>query len=129
VSGGGSGPGQPSRTVDLLRPVCSEIEGQLRPHLNGFFGGMIRSYLPQVWVFRTDQGECGIRVDPNGHASVLEIPPATSDVVVEWTDRQLNAALATRDKHQVPPGPPPQIQFRSEKGKTAFSFLRTRIGL
>jgi len=115
--------------VELLGALCPQISQELQPHLKGIFGGIIRGYLPQIWVFRTESGSATLVVDPQGVAIAKPGTPVQYDVLVLWTDSQLGAALTTRDRTKVPSSPAPQISFGSSKGKTAFGFLRKRFGL
>ncbi|MCI4321983.1 MAG: hypothetical protein L3K18_02320 [Thermoplasmata archaeon] len=52
------------------------------------------------------------------------------DVLVSWRHKQLMAALRTGDPYKIPSGgSAPSIELLPLKGKTAFSFLRSRFGL
>lgn len=113
----------------LLSSLRPEIESQLKPQLRGFFGGIIRGYLPQVWAFRTERDSASLTVSVAGSVTVSNGILDRHDVLITWSYAQLTAALRTRDQSQVPPGPPPTVDFRTQKGRTAFSFLRSRFGL
>jgi hypothetical protein len=117
------------RTAELLRPLCAEVEAEIRPHLFGVFRWLVRGYLPQVWVFMTEAGSSGIHVDIDGRAKVLPHVPSTPDVIVEWNEAHLRIALATRDRRRLPRGSSPVVRFRTPKGRNAFRFLRARLGL
>ena len=118
-----------SELQSLLSSLRPEIESQIKPHLRGFFGGIVRGYLPQVWAFRTETESASLRVSGEGAVRASEGLPRDFDVLIIWSHQQLTAALRTRDRDQVPPGAPPSVEFRTRKGKTAFSFLRSRFGL
>ncbi len=118
-----------SELKDLLAGLTPEIEEQLKPALSGLFGGIVKGYLPQVWGFRTERGSAALAIDDSGNVSAVEGVPPTADVIIVWGHDQLLTALKTRSKEAVPAGHPPQVDFRSPKGKTAFTFLRGRLGI
>src|SRR5437016_2299144 len=90
--------------ADLLEGMRSEIEGQLKSNLRGFFGGMIRAYLPQAWVFTTETETVTLHVDPEGNVFVRSVRDASPDVIIQGTQAALSAALSTRNPALVPPG-------------------------
>ncbi len=53
----------------LLWNICSEIEGQSKPNLQGFKGLIVKAYLPQVWTFKTKQEVATVVVDAEGNAT------------------------------------------------------------
>jgi hypothetical protein len=108
--------------------MCPEIEGQLKPSLRGFFGGMIRAYLPQAWAFTTETETLTLHVDSEGNVAVRNGKPGSPDVIIQGTHAALSAALSTRNPDLVPPG---SIKARpvTSKGSMAFNFLRNRFGL
>ncbi len=112
----------------LLESVAKDVEGQLRPQLTGFFGGMIRGYLPQTWVFETEEGTASLTVDREGRALAAAGALPTPDVTITTSHAKLSAALRTRSKAAVPPGPL-TVTPHTEKGRMAFGFLRSRLGL
>jgi hypothetical protein len=112
----------------LLREAAREIEPQLQHRLKGFLGGIIRSYLPQTWVFQTEAGTASLVVERDGTTSVVGGASPHPDVTVEIPHDRLVAALKTRDATKVPPGPL-TVTPHTSKGKTAFDFLRGRLGL
>jgi hypothetical protein len=112
--------------LSLLRP---DIEAQLKPHLHGFFGGIVRGYLPQVWAFKTETESASLRVSSEGTVRASAGTPRDYDVLISWTHNQMTAALRTRDRTQVPSGAAPSVEFKTRRGKTAFSFLKSRFGL
>src|SRR6266849_4126058 len=109
--------------ADVLSNLSPEIEAQLKPNLRGFFGGMIRTYLPQAWVFTTELETVTLHVDCEGNLSVRSGRDASPDVIVQGTQAALSAALSTRNPAMVPPG---SIKARpvTSKGSMAFNFLR-----
>jgi hypothetical protein len=113
----------------LLSSLRPDIESQLQPHLHGIVGHMVRRYLPQVWAFRTESDSASMRVSEEGTVRASSGVPRQYDVLVNWSQKQLTAALRTRDRTKIPVGDPPTFEFKSRRGKTAFSFLRSRFGL
>jgi|GEM_PF-390347 len=116
-------------TANHLAALGPEIEGQLKPNLNGLFGGVVRGYLPQTWKFVTELDTASLVVDRAGNVKAYAGAVPGADVTITLDHARLEAALRTRDKNRVPPGSPPQVAFHTPKGKTAFGFLRGRLGL
>lgn len=114
--------------VPLLQRVAREVEPQVRSQLGGFFGGMIRAYLPQTWVFRTERESATLSVDREGGVTVVDTPAANPDVTIEATADHLAAALTTRSRSKVPSGAF-HVTAHTSKGRTAFDYLRGRLGL
>jgi len=114
--------------LSLLRSVCPEIEGELRPSLKGLKGALIRGYLPQTWVFRTERETVTLRVDDDGSASAKAGGAEEPDVVISMDHELLTLALESRES---PEGDfePPTIEYGTRKGRTAFKFLRKKLGL
>lgn len=117
-----------SCTARLLTSVSQSVETELQPRLKGFFGGMLRAYLPQAWVFRTEQDVASLLVDRDGHASVLGTAAPNPDVTIEIGHARLQAALTTRSSRKLPTGPM-KVTPHTPKGRTAFDYLRSRLGL
>lgn len=114
--------------VSLLESVAHDVQPQVQSQLGGFFGGMVRSYLPQTWVFQTEKETVSLSVDRAGALSVASGAAAHPDVTVEIPYDRLVAALTTRSRERVPSGPL-KVTSHTSKGKTAFEYLRGRIGL
>ncbi|MGA8542979.1 MAG: hypothetical protein WB947_05525 [Thermoplasmata archaeon] len=112
----------------LLRDTGKQVEPEVQKQLRGLFGGIVRSYLPQTWVFETDDGVASMVVDKSGAVSVTAGAAPHPDVTVKIPHDRLAVALKTRDKAKVPPGPL-TVTPHTSKGKTAFDYLRSRIGL
>lgn len=112
----------------LLRNVARDAEPEVRSRLNGLFGGMIRHYLPQVWVFRTEDGTASLRVDAAGAFSVVAGAASPADVTIEVGHDRLKAALTRRPPGSLPPGPL-TVTPHTAKGRAAFDLLRGRLGL
>jgi hypothetical protein len=114
--------------VPLLERVAHDVQPEVRSQLGGFFGGMVRAYLPQTWVFKTEKEVASLTVDRAGTISVAVGAAAHPDVTIETAHDRLEAALRTRSRAQVPGGPL-KVTPHTSKGKTAFDFLRGRLGL
>jgi hypothetical protein len=117
-----------SCVVELLGKVGRDVQPELQSRLRGFFGGMVRTYLPQTWVFVTEDGTASLHVDRAGAVTVTSGALPSPDVTVEIGHDRLKAALLTRRKEAVPPGPL-TVTPHTSKGRTAFSYLRDRLGL
>lgn len=114
--------------VPLLQRVAREIEPEVRSQLGGFFGGMVRAYLPQTWEFRTENEAASLTVDREGSVRVAEGAAAHADVTIETTGDHLAKALTTRSRSKVPSGAF-RVTAHTSKGRTAFDYLRGRLGL
>jgi len=112
---------------ELLTKTARSFEGELRSRLGGFFGSIVRAYLPQVWVFRTDDGTVSLSIDKDGRATVASGVLPNADVTVEIPHDRLRAALQERRKGAVPPGPL-TVTPHTAKGRVAFDYLKGRIG-
>jgi len=112
----------------LLGKVGRDVQPEVQSRLGGFFGGMLRSYLPQTWVFVTEDGTASLHVDRAGVVTVASGVLPSPDVTVQVGHDRLKAALLTRRKDAVPPGPL-TVTPHTAKGRTAFAYLRDRLGL
>ena len=112
----------------LLEGAGRDLEPQVRAQLGGFFGGMVQAYLPQTWVFRADGQAAALTVDRSGKVSVADGEATNPDVIVETTRERLAAALRDRSRAATPPGSLVVTPLTS-KGRTAFDYLRGRLGL
>jgi len=113
---------------EALRAAGRDFEPEIRQRLSGWLGGMIRQYLPQSWVFRTEHEVASLTVDAAGSVSVAAGAVPHPDVTIEVPHDRLLAALTQRKREAVPPGPI-QVTPHSAKGKAAFDYLRGRLGL
>lgn len=112
----------------LLAKTAVEVEPEVRRRLTGFLGQFVRAYLPQTWVFETEDGVASLRVDADGHASALPGAAPQPDVTIAIRHDRLKAALERRSK--TPPTPSEyHVTTHTAKGKAAFDLLRPRIGL
>ena len=117
-----------SCTAKLLGSVAGSVDRELKPRLQGFLGGMVRAYLPQTWVFRTEEDVASLLVDRDGHASVVEAAAPHPDVTVEIGHARLKAALSSRSSAKLPAGAM-KVTSHTAKGRTAYDYLHQRIGL
>jgi hypothetical protein len=115
---------------ELLGQFASAAQTELQTRLKGFLGGMLRHYLPQVWVFRTELGVATLLVDPEGAATVAPGARPSPDVVIEIGHARLEAALvALSGRPPSPAAGPLKVITNTAKGKAAFGYLRSRMGL
>ncbi len=114
--------------VGLLTEAGKGVEEQLRPQLTGFFGGVIRSYLPQRWVFVTEEGSATLGVETSGVVWARDGAEPSPDVTVQTSHAKLAAALRSRRREGLPPDPV-QVTAHTSRGRTAFDFTRRRLGL
>jgi hypothetical protein len=114
--------------ASLLAEVAPQLEARLKSQLSGFTGVLVRSYLPQVWVFQTEQETATLTVQKDGRVTAAAGASSQPDVTIATTHDRLSAALRTRDRAQVPPGPL-TVTAHTSKGRTAFDFTRSRLGL
>src|SRR2546430_12511066 len=90
--------------ADLLDHLRPEIERQLKPNLQGIFGGVIRRYLPQAWAFKTEVETVTLTVDSQGNVSMRSGGSPNPDVLVKGSLDALSAALSSRNPAMVRPG-------------------------
>jgi len=114
--------------LSLLDTVAREVEPEVKGQLGGLFGGFVRAYLPQTWVFRTEREVASLTVDRAGAASVAAGAGPNPDVTIETTFELLEKALTKRSRSGLPPGKL-AVTPHTSKGKTAFDYLRGRVGL
>ena len=124
-----SGSAEMSCIIGLLDGVCAEIESQLRPRLSGFQRFLIGQFLPQIWVFETEDQVVSLVVDRQGNAFTQAMNRGDRDVTIRWKHEYLASVLKFRSTACVPQGERPTITFHTPKGRTAFDFLRRRLGL
>ena len=114
--------------VSLLQKATAQIEPQVRSQLGGFFGGMVAAYLPQTWEFRTEREVAALTVDRSGRVTASEGAPPHPDVTLEGPEGPLAAALSSGTRSKPPPGTF-TVTAHTAKGRTAFDFLRGRLGV
>ncbi len=115
-------------TADLLAPLTPSVEAEVKSRLGGLFGGFVRAYLPQTWVFRTDQDTATFSVDAQGNARVVPADHPSPDVTVQGPFAALRDALTSRGQRRPAPGVV-RVTPHTVKGRAAFDYLRPRFGL
>lgn len=114
----------------ILSSICPEVENEVKQALRGFIKGpIVRGYLPQSWVLRTEKETVTFSVDSMGNARALNGTPPNPDVIIDWKHDYAAIALRNRSKVGIPPGEQPRVTFLTKEGRTAFGFLRGRLGL
>lgn len=111
-----------------LTGLVPGIEKELASRLQGFFGSLLRGYLPQRWVFQTEAETATLTVDRQGTAHVTAGPGDAPDVTIE-AKRDILVAAITRGKGSNAHARDFRITTHTKKGETAFRFLRDRFGL
>ncbi|HEV2166766.1 MAG TPA: hypothetical protein VGS23_07340 [Thermoplasmata archaeon] len=118
----------PPSILPALEALVPDLEARLAGSLDGFTGMIVRAHLPQRWVFVTESSTASLIVSADGKVSAQSGLASPADVTIETTFARLEAALRTRDRSKVPPGPL-KVTPHTEKGRRAFEFLRARVGL
>ena len=117
-----------SCTLGLLEKAGREVEAQLKPQLEGMFGGMIRGYLPQTWVFETEEGSTSLHVEKDGRVTATSGALPSPDLTVKARHAALATALKERNRSGLAPGAISATPH-TEKGRMAFQFFRSRLGV
>ncbi|HUV60537.1 MAG TPA: hypothetical protein VMW71_00010 [Thermoplasmata archaeon] len=113
---------------DLLNDLCRDVEAELKPKATGFLTGwLVQNYLPQNWVFKTEQESVIFHVTKTGSATVKNGDLKTPDVIIEWDHDSLSTVLRTRSSAGI--SHPPRVSIRTSKGKAGYDQLRKRIGI
>ncbi len=121
-----------ARVIELLQQLAPRIEAQLKPNLRGLTGFLVRGYLPQVWLFDTGKEQVSLQVNSSGDVRISTGSVGSVDVLITTSHdvlySALEAAMGLRSRESVIAGPV-KPEFRTPKGRTAFNFLRRRLGL
>ncbi len=112
----------------LLQQLTGEVEGQVQQALSGFWGFVVRGYLPQVWTFTTETDSATLIVDSNGRARVSSGTARQPDVTVNASHRLAAAALGGDRRTAGLYGNEAHVTTRTQKGAAAWAFLRQRLG-
>jgi len=113
---------------DLLNELCRDVEGELKPAATGILTGwLVKGYLPQDWIFKTEGESVTFHVTKTGSATVKAGESKTPDVVIEWDHDSLSTVLKTRSSAGILH--PPKVSILTTKGKTGYDQLRKRIGI
>jgi hypothetical protein len=111
----------------LLEKLVPDIEKELQPRLQGFLGSFVRAYLPQVWVFETEEGATSVRIEPTGLVTVHPGATPAPDVTVKGSHADLKRILSSRSKGAAPPNEL-TVTAHTGKGRAAVSQVRARFG-
>ncbi|HLM90589.1 MAG TPA: hypothetical protein VK424_00815 [Thermoplasmata archaeon] len=114
-------------TQALLEKLAPDIEKELKPRLQGFIGAFVRAYLPQVWVFETEEGATSVRIEPTGAVTVGAGPTRSPDVTVHGPHDRLKKILSTRTKGGARPTEV-SVVAHTAKGRAALEQVRSRFG-
>jgi hypothetical protein len=114
---------------ELFTPICQEVEKELKKVMKGLLTGpIIKGYLPQNWVFKTEADIITFSVDKKGNAITIEGASQAPDVTITIDHEYLAAALKERKKPDFE-YKNFDVKFHTGKGETAFGYLRKRLGL
>lgn len=114
--------------LGLLKGYCSEIEMRMRLQLDSVIRGhIVRTQLPQVWHFVTEQEDASFLVDDKGNAEVSPGKVGSPDVTIEWKYDYLQSVLRTRTLEGIPDGEAPKITTHSMKGKIGYMMMRKHL--
>ncbi|MGA8603692.1 MAG: hypothetical protein WB788_01310 [Thermoplasmata archaeon] len=116
-----------SCTQALLEKLAPDIEKELKPRLQGFIGAFVRAYLPQVWVFETEEGATSVRIEPTGAVTVAAGPATARDVTIRGPHDRLKQVLSTRTKGGAKPTDF-SVVAHTAKGRAALEQVRSRFG-
>ena len=112
----------------LLSDLCKDVERELKPVVSGLLTGFVaKSFLPQDWVFKTEQESVTFHVTKSGSATSKAGESRNPDVVVEWNHDSLATVLRTRSSEGI--SRPPRVRILTAKGQTGYNQLRKRIGI
>ena len=115
--------------ITSFEPICSEVETKLKKALAGAITGyVVQRYLPQHWVFKTEEETVTFIVDHKGNCSIVNEASDSPDVTIEIDHEYLATALKTRKPPTLEPKKKEQ-KFHTLKGETAFNFIKDYLGL
>lgn len=110
-----------------LTKMAPDLEREVAPRLQGFMGAIMRSYLPQTWVLRSETETASLTVDKEGKATVTPRALPSPDVTIEAKEAVLLASLRQGASSKAK-STDFKVTMHTGKGKTAFEFLRKRFG-
>lgn len=114
---------------DALRSAGRQLEARLQARDATLLHDGLAEVLPQSWRFSTPSESAVLRIDPHGRVDVVDDQIESPDVIVEWGQAPLVAALLQGRSNEVPRDPPPKIRFANDGGRKAFSRIGTSLGL
>jgi hypothetical protein len=117
-----------STTAELLGTIAPDIEKELKPRLQGLIGSFVRAYLPQVWVFETDEDSATVHVAATGAVRVAPGSAPSPDVTIHAPKARIEKLLTSRAR---PASVPTDVRIvpHTTKGRVAFDQVRGRFGL
>ena len=112
----------------LLDALVPEVQAEAKRALSGLLtGAIVRGYLPQAWVFETEEETVTFLVDRDGSARTLEGSPEHPDVGIRGPSEDLAVVLRER---RMPEGAGQRIMYKAhtDKGRMAWNLLKNRFG-
>ena len=104
----------------------TEGEEELRKTLRSqSLGGSVRSYLPQTWVFTTEQESLTVHADNEGRIWVSDGLAPVRDGAVAIRHDLLAESIRTGE---APPPGSLVVNFYTDKGRAAFEHLASFFG-
>ena len=114
--------------LELFESNRGYIEDQIKPNLRGLIGIMVTGYLPQNWVFVTEEETVTLSIDKKGNAVVISEAVDNPDATIETDHKYLSTALKNMSRPDFPPERL-EVTLHTPKGKTAYGYLRKHFGL
>jgi hypothetical protein len=115
--------------LSLLRNLFPEIEHELKTGLQSGKGPDIEEFLPQFWVFETENETVSLMINAQGkaYAQTGEVP--NRDLTIRWKHDVLALVLRSGNRASVSRDAHPEVIIHKPEGQAAFDFLRGRLGL
>ena len=104
------------------------LEMEIKKNLGELLGGIVRIYLPQNWIFKTESEIVTLRVDKNGNTIITDGPTPNPDVTIEVDHEYICEVLKLRGQPSFRPKFY-NVTPHTKNGRTAFNFMRKRFGL
>lgn len=112
----------------LLGQLAGQVEGRVKPALSGLTGMFVRGYLPQAWVVKTENETVTFHVDTAGNARAVTGLPRQPDVTIQGSHRAISAALQQDRATAAQYANELRVSTHTNKGATAWGFLRKELG-
>ena len=114
---------------DALRAAARPLEARLRARDAAILRDGLSDTLPQSWRFVTESEVAVLRLGTDGHVAVLDDVAEPPNVIVQWTQHELVAALLSGRSNELDRPNPPRIRFATASGRKAWSLVGTSLGL
>jgi len=115
-----------SSLAGVLQKFCEEMMKRLKTELGRFYtGGYMSKYLPQTWLFKTENEAFTIVMDSEGNVVLSGTESKTPDVRIYTTEITLSNALQSN----VKPKWQWHVAFNTKKGEAAYTYMRGKFGL